>query len=295
MSKIPPSHLSAHRPLGKIFEASALGFGTLPLTGAYGPCDSTAAMAVLKAALDCGINLVDTADVYGFGQVETWIGEAIKGRRQDVIISSKCGFDFTDRDNVKLNGRPDYILKAADASLKRLKIDEIDLYMLQAIDPKVPLDETIGAMGELVVRGKLRAIGICGAPFQAIETAMRIFPLSAVGMAYSLLACEEADELRALTSPLGLAFLAFEPLGKGILTDERGDPMVSLAKKLECSKAQLALAYLLCQGRDVIPVFGTRTVERIYENIGAANVHLSSEDIGDLRDRFKSSSGPGVH
>jgi aryl-alcohol dehydrogenase-like predicted oxidoreductase len=192
---------------------------------------------------------------------------------------------------VKLNGRPDHIFKAADASLKRLKIDEIDLYMLQAIDPKVPVDETIGAMGELVAKGKVRAIGLCGAQFQAIETAMRIFPLSAVGMTYSLLASQEAEELRALTSPLGLSFLAFEPLGKGVLAGNGGDPLASLTKKLECSKAQLGLAYLLAQGRDVIPIFGTRTAERVYENIGAANIQLSAEDLDDLHERFKKPSG----
>jgi aryl-alcohol dehydrogenase-like predicted oxidoreductase len=321
MRNVPPPSLAMRRSLGKNLDVSALGLGTMSLAGAYGPCDEVQGLALFKAALDSGVNFINTADIYGFGQNEGLIGQAIAGRRDEIILSTKFGYEHKDRREIKLNGRPDYVFRAVDASLKRLKVDEIDLYSLHRVDPKVPLDETIGAMGELVQKGKVRAIGLCEASPKSILLAQRIFPLTAIEMEYSLLYREEAEEVLAEARALHLAFIACAPLGRGLLTGNVGTQtefdndiraihprferanltqnhrlalrLTSMAKQLECSKAQLALAYLLAQGTDVIPIFGTKQIDRLYENIGAANVRLTSTDVAELNELFPKGAAAG--
>jgi aryl-alcohol dehydrogenase-like predicted oxidoreductase len=320
MRNVASPSIAIQRSLGKTLQVSALGLGTLPLSGAYGPCIEAHGLALLKAALDSGLNFIDTADIYGFGQTETLIGQAIAGRRDEIILATKFGYEHQDRREIKLNGRPDYVFKAVDASLRRLKVDEIDLYLLHRIDPKVPVDETVGAMGELVHKGKVRAIGLCEASPKSIIHAHKIFPLTAIAMEYSLLYREEAEELWAETRALHLAFIACAPLGRGLLAglSERPDVeddirvnhprferanfienrklverLTSMAKRLECSKAQLALAYLLAQGEDVIPIFGTKHIDRLHENIGAANVRLTALESTELNELFPKGTAAG--
>lgn len=305
MTTPPRRPLGAKGPL-----VSAIGLGCMSLSGAYGESDDATGAAVIRATLDAGADFLDTADMYGWGHNERLVGEAIRGRRDEAFVATKFGHVLTDSGETRVNGRPDYLFKACDASLARLKLDHIDLYYQHRVDPQVPIDETVDAMGELVRRGKVRFIGLSEARPETIRRAHKIHPLAAVQMEYSLLYRAEAQEVLATTRELGVGFVAYSPLGRGLLAgavnspaDVAGDRRAShprfapenfarnqalvrrvadFARTKGCSLAQLALAYVLANGAIVIP--GTKSLARLNENLDAAKVALSAQDVADLEE-----------
>ncbi|WOJ90797.1 aldo/keto reductase [Methylocapsa polymorpha] len=305
-----PSVTSFRRLGASDLRVSALGLGCMSFSGVYGPCEDADGAAVIKAALNAGINFLDTADMYGWGHNETLVGHAIAGRRDDIVLATKFGHVLTPSGATVINGRPDYLFSACDASLRRLKVDHIDLYYQHRVDPQVPIDETVGAMAELVQKGKARAIGLSEARPETIRRAHRIYPVTAVQMEYSLLYRTEAEEVLAVTRELGIGFVAYSPLGRGLLTgavksagdvagDRRAqhprfeaknfgrnrslvDRVADMAKSKGCTTAQLALAFILAQGDDVTPIPGTKKIARLYENIGALSVELAEADLEEL-------------
>jgi aryl-alcohol dehydrogenase-like predicted oxidoreductase len=292
-------------------EVSALGLGCMSLSSIYGPSSDADGLSVIQAALDAGVNFIDTADTYGWGHSESLVGEAIANHRRDnIVLATKFGYVRTSAGETIINGRPDYVFSACDASLRRLKVDHIDLYYQHRIDPRVPVDETVDAMAQLVKKGKVRAIGLSEARPETIRRAHKIYPLTAVQMEYSLLYRIEAEEVLAAARELGIGFVAYSPLGRGLLTgtiqstdevsnDRRAnhprfsaenfahnrrlaDHLGAMAETKACTKAQLALAFILAQGNDVIPIPGTKRKERLLENIGALEVQLDGAEIAEL-------------
>jgi aryl-alcohol dehydrogenase-like predicted oxidoreductase len=301
----------AQRALGSSgIAVSAIGFGCMSLSGIYGASDDGDAIAVIHEALDRGITLLDTADMYGSGQNEEVVGRAIKGRRRQVVLATKFG-NLGGRGGKFADGRPEYVVSSCDASLKRLGVDVIDLYFQHRIDPAVPVEETVGAMARLVEQGKVRALGLSEARPETIRRAHDVHPIAAVENEFSLLYRDEAEETRGVTRELGIAFIAYSPLGRGLLTAKVADPssleetdtrrrhprfaagnlahnmalvgrVEALAKQKGCTAGQLALAWLLAQGEDVIPIPGTKRKERLVENIAALSVRLSEDDLAQI-------------
>lgn len=282
----------------------------MSFSGVYGACEDADGAAVIKAALDAGVNFLDTADMYGWGHNETLVGAAIAGRRDEIVLATKFGHVRGSSGETLVNGRPDYVFKACDASLKRLKVDHIDLYYQHRVDPQVPIDETVDAMAELIAKDKARAIGLSEARPETIRRAHKIHPLAAVQMEYSLLYRTEAEEVLVATRELGVGFVAYSPLGRGLLSgaiqsaaDVAGDrrrehprfepenfshnrrlaeQVAVMAKAKGCTTAQLALAFLLSQGDDVTPIPGTTKIGRLFENIGALAVTLDAAELEEL-------------
>lgn len=293
------------RALGKSgIEVSAIGLGCMSMSGLYGKGDDNESIAAVHYALDQGINLLDTADVYGNGHNEELLARAIKGRRDQVVIASKFGNLIA---TGGVDGRPEYVIEACEKSLKRLGVDTIDLYYQHRIDTSVPIEDTVGAMAKLVSQGKVRALGLSEAHPQTIKRAHKVHPIAAVQTEYSLLYRVEAEETLQTTRALGISFVAYSPLGRSMLTgtlrsadevknDRRMDHprfqgenfeknlalvarIEAIAKEKGCTPAQLALAWLLAQGKDIIPIPGTKRKERIAENLGALKVQLTPEDL----------------
>jgi aryl-alcohol dehydrogenase-like predicted oxidoreductase len=293
---------------------SALGLGCMStgIADVYTSSvrDDNAAVALIHRALDLGITLLDTADIYGASEIQ--VGKALKGRRAGVTLATKFGFVIGDRPGVEsvLNGSPDYVRRACNASLKRLGVDYIDLYYLHRVDPSVPIEETVGAMAELVRAGKVRYLGLSEASPATVRRANAIHPIAAVQNEYSLWTREPEDALFPMLSELGIALVAYSPLGRGFLAgrirtlDElapddwrRHNPRFqreNFAKNLAiadfvrqiasakgCTPAQLALAWLLNKP-DVIPIPGTSSVARLEENVRAVEVHLTEGDIARI-------------
>ncbi|VTZ25794.1 Aldo/keto reductase [Methylocella tundrae] len=308
MAQSSPAVTRFHRLGGSGLTVSALGLGCMSFSGVYGACEDADGAAVIKAALDAGINFLDTADIYGWGHNETLVGAAIAGRRDEVVLATKFGHVRGPGGEIRVNGRPDYVFKACDASLTRLKADHIDLYYQHRVDPQVPIDETVDAMAELIAKGKVRAIGLSEAKPETIRRAHRIHPLAAVQMEYSLLYRAEAEEVLATTRELGVAFVAYSPLGRGFLTGQiksvddlvsddyrRNSPrfqgenfaknldlvheIEAIAREKGCSPAQLSLAWVLAQGDDIVPIPGTKRCKYLEENVGALEVSLSAGEL----------------
>jgi len=289
-------------------EVSAIGLGCMSLSGTYGTSDDAAGIALIHRAIDLGVDHFDSSDMYGWGQNEELLGRALKGRHDGVVIASKFGQTRQPGGANGVDGTPAYITQACEASLKRLGVDTIDLYYQHRVDPAVPVEETVGAMARLVEQGKVRFLGLCEARPERIRRAHAVHPLAAVQMEYSLLYRAEATEARALTRDLGISFFAYAPLGRSLLAgivpdfarldtgDTRGrhprfmgdnfaknralvERIEAIAEKKGCTPAQLALAWLLAQGTDVMPIPGTKQIARLEENLGAMNVQLSPADI----------------
>jgi aryl-alcohol dehydrogenase-like predicted oxidoreductase len=305
---IAMQRLSARRVLGGSgLEVSALGLGCMSFSGIYGASDDAAAIGVIRRALDAGITLLDTADMYGWGHNEALVGRAIAGRRSGIVLASKFGQTQRPGGLNGVDGSPAYVTKACDASLKRLGVEIIDLYYQHRVDPNVPIEETVGAMAELVRQGKIRALGLSEARPETIRRAHRIHPIAAVQSEYSLLYRREAEETLRTTRELGIAFVAYSPLGRGLLTGQvqnaadipEGDgrrrhprfaeanldknlalvrQIAGIARDKGCTPAQLVLAWLLAQGPDVVPIPGTKRIERLVDNLGALPVNLSRDD-----------------
>ncbi len=299
-----------YRPLGKNGPSvSAVGLGCMSLSGIYGAAEDAQSEALIQHAIDSGINHIDTADMYGWGHNEEVVGRAIKGRRDKVVLASKFGQVRGENGANTVNGRPEYVRAACDASLKRLGVNVIDLYYQHRVDPDVPVEETVGAMSRLIEQGKVRYLGLSEAKPERIRRAHAIHPLAAVQTEYSVLYRTEAEETRQATRELGIAFVAYSPLGRGFLTGtlksladidgrraqhprfqaEHFDHNRALAARIEalaatkgCTPSQLTLAWLLAQGDDVVAIPGTRYPARLDENAGAMAVTLSPAEVEEI-------------
>ena len=301
--------VTERRKLGKEGpEVSAIGLGCMSLSGVYGTSDDAAGIALIHRAIDLGIDHFDSSDMYGWGQNEELLGRALKDRRDRVVIASKFGQTQRPGGANGVDGSPAYIAQACEASLKRLGVETIDLYYQHRVDPAVPVEETVGAMARLVEQGKVRFLGLCEARPERVRRAHATHPIAAVQMEFSLLYREEATETRELIRDLGISFFAYAPLGRSLLAgvvpdlahldagDTRGrhprfmgdnfaknralvEKIEAIANEKGCTPSQLALAWLVAQGPDVIPIPGTKQIGRLEENLGALDVRLTPADI----------------
>ncbi|MBN8942576.1 MAG: aldo/keto reductase [Rhizobiales bacterium] len=288
---------------------SAIGLGCMPLSGVYGEADDSASERLIQHAVDHGANHLDTADMYGWGHNEELVGRAIKGRRDRVVLATKFGQTRGETGLNGVNGRPDYVAEACEASLRRLGDTVIDLYYQHRVDPAVPIEETVGAMARLVEQGKVRHLGLSEASPDTIRRAHAVHPIAAVQTEYSLLYRAEAEATRKATAALGIGFVGYSPLGRGFLTGmirdlsqvdgrraahprfqgenfARNRALVAefeaLAGTKGCTPSQLALAWVLAQGRDVVTIPGTRSEPRFDENVAALAVELTPADLALL-------------
>jgi aryl-alcohol dehydrogenase-like predicted oxidoreductase len=302
------------RRLGSRLEVSAIGLGCMGFSAAYGPADEDDSVATIQRALELGVTLLDTADAYGPFTNERLVGRVIRGRRDKARIATKFGQEFGDdgKPTGNVSGHPDYVRKALDRSLERLGIDTIDLYYVHRVDDTVPIEETFGALHDAVEAGKVRFLGISEAGPETIRRAHAVHPLTAVQTEYSLLTRDvEADGVLSTVRELGIGFVAYSPLSRGFLsagireTETLSDNdfrkraprfrSENLAKNLEIvdelkaiadakgiTPAQLAIAWVLAQGRDIVPIPGSKRVSRLEENLAAADVELSESDLAAI-------------
>lgn len=294
-------------------KASQLGLGCMGMSEFYGKGDDAESIKVIHRALDLGITFLDTADMYGPFTNEVLVGKAIKGLRDKVTLATKFGFERDPNDLAKraINGRPEYAQSACEASLKRLNVEVIDLYYLHRKDPDVPIEETVGAMSELVKQGKVRTIGLSEVSASSLKKAHAIHPVTALQTEYSLWSREPEDELLDTCKTLGIAFVAYSPLGRGFLTGQikkfedfsdndvrRNWPRFQgenfqknidlvqqievLAKKKGCTASQLALAWVIAQGDHIFPIPGTKRLNYLEENAGALHVYLTQDELAEI-------------
>ena len=308
--------MSIHVPsrvLGRTgLTVSALGLGCMGMSDFYGAADQTASIATLHRALDLGVTLLDTADAYGPFTNETLVGKAIRDRRAGVVLATKFGFERNpDGTPVGVNGRPEYVRRACEASLTRLGVEKIDLYYQHRVDPQVPIEDTVGAMSELVAAGKVGYLGLSEAAPATLRRAVAVHPVAALQTEYSLWSRDPEGGLLATCRELGIGFVAYSPLGRGFLTGRfrsiddlepddwrRQNPrfhgdnfqknlavvaqVQTLAREKGCTPAQLALAWLLAQGEDIVPIPGSTSAARVEENAGAAALTLTAENLASL-------------
>ena len=295
-------------------EISALGLGCMGMSEFYGPADQQEALSTILYALDYGLNFLDTADIYGMGNNETLVGQALKGRRDQAFLATKFGIVRDQAGNfVGENGRPDYVQQSCEASLTRLEVSVIDLYYQHRVDSTVPIEETVGAMGQLVEQGKVRYLGLSEANPSTIRRAHAVHPIAALQTEYSLWSREPEKALLETCRELDITFIAYSPLGRGFLTghitsmdnladDDRrrllprfqGENLArntALVRKLETlaaakgvTTAQLALAWLWAQGPHIIPLVGTKRRRYLEENLGALCLTLTEQELKQLQD-----------
>jgi len=304
-------------------EVTAIGLGCMSLSGVYGPSDDAAGVAFVQQAIDLGADFLDSSDMYGWGQNEDLLGRAIQGRRGKVVLASKFGQTQQPGGANGVNGRPEYIAQACDASLKRLQTDYIDVYFQHRVDPAVPVEDTVGAMARLVEQGKVKHLGLCEATPQRIAAAHKVHPIAAVQSEYSLLYPEIGIATRAVTRDLGISFVAYAPLGRSLLAgvvpdlnnlaagDTRGrhprfqgenfaknrahvEGLEAIAADRRCTVAQLCLAWLLAQGDDVIPIPGTKSLDRLRENLGAMDIVLTPQELDAIAEVLPAGAAAGT-
>lgn len=278
----------------------------------YGDAEEATSLAVLNHAIDIGVNFLDTADMYGVGRNELLLAQVLKTRRHEVVLATKFGnVRAPNGDYLGFDGRPEYVASACEASLKRLNVEQIDLYYQHRVDPNVPIEETVGAMARLVEAGKVRYLGLSEASGQTIRRAAKVHPIAALQSEYSLWTRDVEDDALLACRELGIGFVAYSPLGRGFLTGEikkpdqlasndwrrqnprfqgenfdRNQQLVRAVKEIAqergCTPAQLALAWLLHQGDDIVPIPGTRRIARLDENAAAARIQLTQNDLARI-------------
>lgn len=312
------------RMLGGL-EVSALGLGCMGMSEFYGPGDEAESIATLHRAIELGVTLLDTADMYGPFTNEELVGRAIAGIRDRVTVATKCGIvrDAQNKAIRSLNGTPDYIKSACDASLRRLNIDYIDLYQLHRADPQTPIEESVRALGDLVTAGKVRTIGLSEVNGDTLRRAHAVHPITSVQSEYSLWTRDPEDGVLAACRELGIGFLAYSPLGRGFLTGQIKSPndfaaddfrrssprfqgenfqknlelvaqVQQLATSKQCTPSQLALAWLLAQGDFIVPIPGTKRRKYLEENVGALEVKLTADELSQIDAAFPRGAAVGA-
>ena len=303
-------------------DVPAIGLGCMVMPGFYTPGPEEDSIATIRHARNIGINFIDTADLYGFGKNEELVGRAIKNDRADYIIATKFGNVRTAEGTPDVDGRPEYVQQACEASLKRLGINEIDLYYFHRMDPKVPIEETVGAMARLIEQGKVRYLGLSEAAPETLRRAHTTHPIAALQTEYSLWTRDVEEDVLNLCKNLGIGFVAYSPLGRGILTgsvtgidsladsDRRRDhpryqgdnlkanlkllqPIQDLAQTKGVTPAQIALAWVLARGGHIVPIPGTTKVAHLESNVAALDIDLNPDEIATLDAAFPQSAAQG--
>jgi aryl-alcohol dehydrogenase-like predicted oxidoreductase len=310
-----------YRKLGSTGEElSAIGLGCMGMSFAYGPKDDKESIKVLERALELGVNFWDTADMYGQGHNEELISKVLVSNRQKIFIATKFGFrikegsdGFSGRPGTYFDGSPAYVKQAVEKSLQRLKIDTIDLYYAHRIDPKVPVEDMVGAMADLVKEGKVRYLGLSEASAKSLRRAFKVHPITALQSEYSILSRDVEGEILDTVNELGITFVPYSPLARGLVTatvndkdklaqddfrrtlprfdddhwqnnKDLVDDFAELASAKNCTPAQLALAWVLAQGENIIPIPGTKRMKYLEENVAAVDITLRSEDLQAIED-----------